>query len=133
MEEIRNDKEKRKAAQGHNETKDDPLRLLALPQSGDAQVAIDLQSDQAQDQHSKHQGTHPSKLTKVCIAEKDVPHFIEDIDKYAPSGPAGHKSTRGEEQEEGRDAHLSQQFQPSDQPIPGGSHGPQTDVQQTSI
>src|SRR5260370_26836216 len=64
-EETPNDKAQRKAAQGHNKTKYDPLRLLALPQRGDAPVAIDLQPDHAQDLHSKHQGAKPSKLNKV--------------------------------------------------------------------
>src|SRR5207248_10305319 len=46
-EEIPNDKEHRKAAQGHNETKYHQLALPALTKYGDAPVAIDLQSNQA--------------------------------------------------------------------------------------
>src|SRR5205814_4700985 len=116
-----------------SETKDHPLGLLALPKYGDAPVAIDLQSNHAEYQHRKHQGNRPRKLTKVRIAEKDVPDKVEDKNKHAPLGPAGHKPARGEEQEEGWDAHLSQEFQPSDQPIPGGSYRPQTEVQETGI
>jgi hypothetical protein len=45
--EIRENDDERKAAQGHSETKDHPLGLLALREGGDAPVAIDLQSDEA--------------------------------------------------------------------------------------
>src|SRR5207247_4460056 len=78
-------------------------------------------------------GVQTCALPILLIGLKDVPHFIEADNKYTPAGPAGYKPTRGEEQEEGRDAHLSQEFQPSDQPIPGGSHRPQTEVQEIGI
>ena len=82
-------KEQCKAAQGHSETKDHPLGLLALPIYGDASVAIDLQSNQAEKQHRKHQGNHPGKLTKVRIGEKDDTIQSRGQRPARPSGSSG--------------------------------------------
>src|SRR5258708_3392577 len=131
--ECPNDQEQHKAPNGQREAKDHPLGLLALASRGDAPIAIDLQANQAEYLCCKQQGIQYRTLTDKLIDEKDIPRFIEDDEWYSPAGPARHKPTTGEEQEEDREAHLSQEFKHSDQPKPDGSHRPQTNIQKTGI